>query len=567
MKAKGRFVPLVLGGLLAGSQVWAAVHYVDVNAPPASPQTGISWATAYYTLEPALAAANPGDEIWIADGEYFPDAAPSNIYPLPPGVVIRGGFEGSETNPADRNIAAHPTVISGDLGRDDLNRPTQNPLGDVVGVNAQVLFRSSDSGTFHLDGLTISGANHTNFAIGGGVGGGILLDAETEVVLRIENCRLLGNQALNGGGGADVRGRIEAVDSVLAGNIAGINGGGGLRCISFRARGSSFMGNTTTGAGGGLLVVGGGGTSNIGNTIFVANTAESGGGLATMPDDDVTLRNCTFAANQAVAAETRGSAIYQDGDGYFVTLFNCLFEGNIPSAPTLAIHSDATFPFGIDVQTCQVELGTHTFVDLNGPDNVLGTRDDNPRLAYGSAAIDRGDQAEAPTDLFDADADANVAELIPIDWAGESRVTDVYGMPSQGCTPVADTLIDIGATEYLALPLTLTIIAAPAPAQSRHRVWSLFFNRDVGSTFGEEDLERIGTLAGVSTMAFHRNGATVTVIGIPNDDVSTGTLAPRFDGQVEDNQGGVLTGVIDGSLATIDVLPDCATYYPYMSVY
>jgi len=91
-------------------------------------------------------------------------------------------------------------------------------------------------------------------------------------------------------------------------------------------------------------------------------------------------------------------------------------------------------------------LGANNLIDTGSPGFVA-----NPtryvfgdlRLAADSPAIDAGDNARLPADWYDLDADGNVAEALPLDVAGDSRVVDGDG---NGLATV-----DIGAYERAAL--------------------------------------------------------------------------------------------------------------------
>ena len=92
-----------------------------------------------------------------------------------------------------------------------------------------------------------------------------------------------------------------------------------------------------------------------------------------------------------------------------------------------------------------VSDGPATFLDRLGPDDVAGTRDDDPRLGVGSVCIDAGDNARLPADVDDVDFDGDVAELLPLDFAGLPRRIDD---PATADTGAGDPpLVDTGAYE------------------------------------------------------------------------------------------------------------------------
>ncbi len=97
----------------------SGICYVDKDATGL--QDGSSWIDAYRSLEQALdRALHCPDitQIWIAGGTYIPYAEVSRNtgFNIPPGISIYGGFEGNESNIAQRIYGAFPTILSGDIG-------------------------------------------------------------------------------------------------------------------------------------------------------------------------------------------------------------------------------------------------------------------------------------------------------------------------------------------------------------------------------------------------------------------------------------------------------------------
>ena len=88
------------------------VHPIVFHVKPAAEggsdaYDGLSWETAKATVQAALNAAPPGDEVWVREGVY------TGTIILRNGVALYGGFSGTEQNRQERNIAVHLTVLDG----------------------------------------------------------------------------------------------------------------------------------------------------------------------------------------------------------------------------------------------------------------------------------------------------------------------------------------------------------------------------------------------------------------------------------------------------------------------
>jgi hypothetical protein len=98
------FTLAILG--IAGTSIAQSRFYVN---PLANGQNnGSAWADAFTDLHNALAIASQGDEVWVAEGEYRPDTATNRdrSFVLKSGVKFYGGFNGTETSLAQRDIAS-----------------------------------------------------------------------------------------------------------------------------------------------------------------------------------------------------------------------------------------------------------------------------------------------------------------------------------------------------------------------------------------------------------------------------------------------------------------------------
>lgn len=140
-----------------------SVLYVNTNATGAN--NGSSWANARTNLSDALAAAQAGDEIWVAQGTYRPTRDSNHLpvstryatFRLKDSVKMYGGFTGTETQKAQRKHRQNPTILSGNIN--NLATDTDNVYSVVYAVGS--LSRQT-----RLDGFTITKGYAGSFLAG-----------------------------------------------------------------------------------------------------------------------------------------------------------------------------------------------------------------------------------------------------------------------------------------------------------------------------------------------------------------------------------------------------------------
>lgn len=200
MKRYSILPALLCWALLAKSQ---SVWYVDAGANGAN--TGLSWFNAFTDLHTALAAAQPGDAVWVAAGTYRPD--PGNdrgrYFVLKSGVKLYGGFNGTETSLAQRNLNANITELSGNIG---------NPADDTDNSYTILYLPYPDTAT-RVDGFTLrDGYAHsdTTFFNFSPVlsGAAVYVQAQNGIGLSLfAHCIFLNNSAQAYGGAVFVNGQ------------------------------------------------------------------------------------------------------------------------------------------------------------------------------------------------------------------------------------------------------------------------------------------------------------------------------------------------------------------------
>ncbi len=326
------------------------IWYVDATA--AGNGDGSRWDSAFVHLQEALARASDTDEIRVAEGLYWPDLGGGQTpgdrtasFQLPQGVTIYGGFPPGGGTSDQRNPSVLSSILSGDLGIPHLTSDNSYHVVTATDVGRRSI----------LDGFVIT----AGFANGNGMhknGAGIYTVHGSPVV---RNCTFAANAALGAGGAA-------------------------YNLYSDPA----FI-----------------------NCVFSGNTAGDCGGAVYSEHGDVTITNCTFTANHAI---WRAGGVF-DRTGT-TTLANCILWGN--SRLSKGSYDELAQVSGdspLSINHCCIQNWTGSlsgdenigqvpaFVDVDGPDDVAGTLDDDVRLQAGSPCIDAGDNTgvwlETTTDL------------------------------------------------------------------------------------------------------------------------------------------------------------------------
>ncbi len=348
--------------LFLGPTASAAVWYVDKDNTSGS-ENGLSWATAFSTIQPAIDAAydDGGGEVWVAEGLYDElRQSPIDVYPysedewlvdtgsllMREQVDLYGGFEGIEAERALRDWGRQATVIDGSAARSG-----EAAYHVVVGADSAA-----------LDGFVITGgkADSQEFA-SLKTGGGMAIWGCSPT---LTHCDFLNNTAKNAAGLAIADSSSQITYCRFAGNTADGYPGGAVSCGGFCTATISFctFEDNTASSGGAIYSANASPDITISDCAFVGNQARYGAVLATFGG---TLRfsRCVFQGNEAAAPEP-----YTGGSGgvaalrYSHTEFeNCLFLGNSAEVDGGAVYGVGEYLSEGPAWTTSVYLTNCTF--------------------------------------------------------------------------------------------------------------------------------------------------------------------------------------------------------------
>jgi len=307
--------------------------YVDRNATGI--QDGSTWKNAYVLLRDALDVAQGGNEIWIAQGLYKPDAGRNVVsgdrlasFELKSGVAIKGGYGGLlSSDPNARDIAAYLTILSGDLKGDDKAVSESFDLYSEISrtdnsFHVVIAYEADD--TTLLEGVIITAGNGID-------GAGLCLIRShphiSQCTFHANRAGQLSGEGLTGWGeGAGVscyQSRPVFSKCTFLTNWAGGQGGGVYSVESSPVlMGCTFRDNEAGGQGGGVCL-------EDSNSVWIdctfrANWSWDGGAVCILEASDTRMTGCRFLGN---GGHGLGGAVYDAGQSIEIT--NCVFSGNL----------------------------------------------------------------------------------------------------------------------------------------------------------------------------------------------------------------------------------------------
>lgn len=264
---------LALSSVFLGLTASGAVLYVDLNSTnPVAPYT--SWSTAATTIQDAVDAANPGDQLLVNDGRYQTGAR---------------SVDGTTTNRVVINKAVTVQSVNGSA---------------ATAIDGGGIMRCA----YLTNGAALVGFTLTN-GFTSGNGGGVLGQTNSSIV---SGCVIIGCTAANGGGlyGAT------ASNSIISscGNSSSTYGGGAVNATLVNCLVKINSASTAGGAGASTLV----GCEIVNNVA-----ANNAGGL-----DNCTASFCSISTNTAQCGQAAGQGYGYGGGANNSTLTDCIIDGN-----------------------------------------------------------------------------------------------------------------------------------------------------------------------------------------------------------------------------------------------
>ncbi|MBL9148160.1 MAG: hypothetical protein JNM94_05635 [Phycisphaerae bacterium] len=365
----------------------AGIRYVrSSQSLPPNQQDGLSWATAFASLQAGIDSAVSGDEVRVANGLYAPTTGTDRTasFVLKQGVRVRGGYAGAGSDPDDRHVGLFTTTLTGGIGSPSSNADNSFHVVRATGVTASAI----------LDGFTIQDGN-ANGSGNDAIGGGILVTNGSPAIVR---CLFVKNNAQKGAGIGRVSGFSASSPMPVHGCIFADNTAESGAAIFAQLAPIQLMNST---------VADNDGTAAVDlNTISVASTFSS----------SILYRNAGGATPELSQFRTTTAPL---------TVVRCCIEGwdNVAPASPTTIASDPKFIYNETV----------TFRELR---HML--RGDSPCIDQGECTI---------VDIADTDGDGNLSEFLPRTFMEFDRSIDDQFFPQGGAASNPTT--DMGAHEKL----------------------------------------------------------------------------------------------------------------------
>lgn len=358
----------------------ATVWYVDNNASPGG--EGLSWQTAFSTVQTGINAAAVDDEVWVKYGTYYENIS------MKDGVALYGGFGDNAVSLDQRNWKVFTTVLDGSGIQTVIQVPNGQSPGTRIdgftirnGFNSGIIVQDSPVSVVN----NIITGNTTNIEWWGG---GIAIWSQY-FSPTVENNIIDNNSSPKGGGiycnsSANIlKNKIINNQSTSYGYGAGID----IECSYFgcpTVANNFIIGNTNPSSYGGGISVDYG-SPNITNNTIVGNTAYGGGGIFSRDSSYL------FAVNNIVAFNSDGIMAYYNYQNPFL-------KNNDVFGNTNGNYRGGVFPDGVTPGPGDISL------DPSFVDNTVG----DYRLKAGSPCFNAGDNTVVQADWMDIDGESRV---------------------------------------------------------------------------------------------------------------------------------------------------------------
>ncbi len=298
MEFRKYFIPVVLNLLVLGHSfpVLASVRYVHPFNPTPSPPY-LRWQEAARTIQDAVEAATPGDEIVVTNGFYD-----------------TGGV-----------------TIGGSINRVAVTKPVM--VRSVNGPAVTLICGGGSRCVYLTNGASLTGFTLTNgFA---GAGAGVLCESTAAV---LSNCVLVGNSASTLGGGAysgTLDNCILSSNSVIFGGVGGGGASGSVlhRCMLIGNTHRDDCGENVCGTGGGGAL-----SCTLSDCLLSGNTTDfhGGGAFASVLHHCTVTNNFGWYAGGAAAGGSLSDCLlvnnragYEGGGSYYASVNRCIVLGNV----------------------------------------------------------------------------------------------------------------------------------------------------------------------------------------------------------------------------------------------
>jgi len=363
---------LFISGVLALSGSTPSVAgTIYVNQFSAVPGTGSSWRNAYTNLQSALAAAAAGDQIWVAQGTYYPGTNLMDTFALKPDVGLYGGFAGVENSLSQRKWQKYVTTLSADIG--DPGNAADNLYRVVTALSAT---------NAALDGFYITGGNGSTLSLPlYASGAGLKISG---AALSVSNCCFASNNGQDGG-------------AVWSDTPASFH-----NCI--------FKGNSSRATGGAIKAFF---DTTLENCVFNDNSspAGTGGAIAFSNVYTLAINNCTFTSNSALNS---GYCILVLNRGTVLIRNSIFWNANNPARDSgggIYLRQDSAVPNAnatlVDVRYSDI-LGGFTATNcyfatnnINQDPLFADAASRDLHIQSGSLCVDTADPANVLTPDFD----------------------------------------------------------------------------------------------------------------------------------------------------------------------